>query len=177
MPKEEEITKKLEQFKEENEELKGKLDKMEDKDKDWRALRDKVKAKDEKIETLESQLNEIKNEAEQAKREKQIDSKALELAGGNQKIAKKIKDYFNQFKEPDIEDKEKRQEILEERWESAKRLATAGKKPQVPSGTGSGRVPGAEPPKPEGGKLDEEAVEVAKKLGIKEDELKDNNLI
>ena len=130
---EEKIGEKEEEINQIKEDIK--TGKFGDKTKNLSGLRKKLAETEEAKEAKETEFNEFKDGIDEKIKgiegkftDQGTDSVCLEAAGGDRELAKKIKMHFKTFAPITEEDKEKRDEILKERIESAKILATGGQK-------------------------------------------------
>lgn len=158
------------------------LQKEKEKDKNFGNVRQIASEKEKEAEKAKADLETFKKEMndkiESVRNESKsgvIDGMLDKLSGGNKELKDKIKYHYDSFAgTPESLAK------IEERITNAYILAT-GNKIQSPlnSAVLSNAGGGGQPPvfNPSGEKLGSEAVELAKKLGISEKELKDNKLI
>jgi len=156
------------------------LQKTQDKGQNWKNLREEKEKKEKEAEELKKKIEDIGGEITKLKSEsteKSLDVEIKTLAGGNKELAEKIKYHYKSFAgEP--ENEEKRQERLN----SAVILATGGKSTTKTGGTfgsGEGMPPNSGlTPEQKLKKLDNpESINVAKKLGITEEQAKKSDLI
>lgn len=174
-----EKTEALDALKEEHtkteEELQGKIVELEEemekvgkKDYNWERLR---KSKEELETSLKKEREETDKKIEAVRTEirgSKVDNTIRELVGTDQELFDKVKYHFGLFG-----GESKDEDEFKKRIDNAYLLAT-GEKPKSPLFTGVARTGGGKPPlTPTGeGKITEGGREVAKKMGITDEELK-----
>lgn len=180
--RQEEIDKLNEQITTKEKELetaKEELTKEKDKDKNLGGQRKIIEAKEKEVEDLKTKVSEIEKitgekitKIEGEIKDRTISQMIEVLAPGDKDLADKIKFHYDNFKGEPKDLKE-----IQQRIENAYVLATGGR-PQNPL---TGEVissSGGVGPKPSGGgKVSEEVMDVAKKMGITEQEMKKHKLI
>jgi hypothetical protein len=170
--KETELQEKLDEAKEA-------LEKKSDKDLNFQKLREAKKTAEEKLadfkEETTKKFGEIEDKVLTSVQSSKVDNQIDKLVGDDLELKKKVRFHYDNFKETPKTDEE-----MKERIANSYLLATGKSiEDSLPSGTASSG--GGLPPKPSmpnTGKLEDEgSKEVAKNLGISDDELKNNKLI
>jgi len=155
------------------------LTKVDDKNLNFKNLREAKKTAEEKLVELETQmtdkLKELENKLTATSEKAKVDILIDKMVGDDDELKKKVKFHYDNFK-----DSPKDEDELKERITNSYILAT-GSKPSDDLPAGAVSSGGGTPPKPEmplTGKLEsEESKEVAKNLGISDDDLKKHKLI
>lgn len=167
-----EHTEEVGKLKEEITTLQEEMEKLGSKDLNFQKLRKKKEETEEILkkvgEKYEGKIEEIKKEIKDEK----INAAIKGIVGDDSEVHEKVRLHYDNFKG----DPKDRKEMME-RIENAYVLAT-GSKPESSLdssiiGTGKGLPLGASPK----GKISEDAKSVAEKLGIKDEELKKHKLI
>lgn len=171
----EEHAKKEEEFQTKITDLETEMEKMGKKDYNWQKLR---KSKEElegllseEREKTDKKIEEIRTEIKGSK----VDSTIRKLTGDDQELFDKVKFRYKTFEgEPEND------EAFRKRVDDSYFLAT-GEKPTSPLFAGGVRTGAGKPPPPPAGaggeKLSEGGKEVAKKMGISDEELKKRGYI
>ena len=176
-----ELTKTLEEKEQALAEAQEALDKEKDKDKNLGGQRKIIESKEEEIKKLKEDLANTKTEITQVKEEvtkkigeEKINNMIDKISEGSNELKEKIKFYYDNFKGEPQDDKE-----ITERLKNAYILATGGQSSvkltgEMISGTGEPPIPKTEIPQ---SKISEEAISLAKKMGITDQDLKKHKLI
>jgi len=157
------------------------LVKEKDKDKNLGGQRKVIESKENEIGDLKKEIEQIKQdsqlrltEIEQKTKENTINSFLDKISDGNKELKEKIKFHYDNFKgEP------KNEEEMTERVKNAYILATGGQPAIKLTGeviSGAGGAPEANVNIPEG-KINPEAVPLAHKMGVTDQDLKKHKLI
>lgn len=148
------------------------LTKLQSKDFNFGRLRESKEEAEKRVNDVKTELLKEIGGLKTAIAERTIKDIALEKVGGNKEMADKVVFHYKTFGGEPKDDKEK-----EERLDKAILLAGGSKSVGLPAGSlssGGGYTPSA----PAGqGKLSEGGVEVAKKMGITDEELKKSKLV
>ncbi|NIA04111.1 MAG: hypothetical protein GWP09_02055 [Nitrospiraceae bacterium] len=145
------------------------MEKFSKKDYNFKKLRDSKEDLEKRLTEERSKVDEKINAIKGTLSDQQTTQKIKEAVGGDEELVKQTKYWLDQFKPVEGEK-------IEERIQAAVKLATGGK--GVLSGqaisSGGGSIP---TPQNTEGKISPEAVEVANKMGISNDDLKKHKLI
>jgi len=180
--KQEEIDDLLLQLKEKESEIEkaySELEKEKSKDKNLIGQRKIIEEKERKVEELEKGLAEMKslmeqkiNEIELKSKERVISDMINNLAGDNKDLAEKIRFFYDQFKGEPVDEKQ-----IQERIHNSYILATGAKTVSPISSTVISSAVGMPQINTNKEKISSELQDLARKMGISDQELKKNKLI
>ncbi len=177
----EELKSELEDAKTQLAEKEAELGKVSKEKPNWQKVREGKSAEMDELKKTITDLSAKITEVTTGGEKKSIGSAIATMAQGNKDLADKIKFHFEQFAPIEAKTEEEKAQKLEERLNSAYILATGGAaKPRTNNANAFGGGGGGQPAfqqQKQGKFEDASAAEVARKLGLSEEDMKEHDLI